>query len=323
MEGPTRTKNWLFTSYEEHESKFDGANMDYIIQQRERCPETGRLHWQGYVEFKNAVRMSRAKHHLGGNRIHVEARRGTQQQAIKYCSKSDTQEAPPTTFGQPHSNAQGQRNDLEELKQDAIAPIAEYDVALTRRSYARHIRFFRRLRYMHGRRQAAINGFNARTVVWYHGAPGLGKSRRAMYEACRAAGGVVHDVYRKPSDSKWWDGYEGQKFVIIDDIDGNGGISVGTWKRLLDGYPEQVEVKGGFVPWRAVQIWITSNYSVNDWFQQISTRIIDHVALRRRITEEVHFTGEWVPPHDSEPSDSDESIDMRQLGEDEEEEEEQ
>jgi hypothetical protein len=45
---------------------------------------------------------------------------------------------------------------------------------------------------------------------WYWGAPGLGKSH-----AVRTS---EKDLYLK-AQNKWWDGYTGQKAVLLDDFD--------------------------------------------------------------------------------------------------------
>lgn len=293
-----RRHRWCFTRFEEKEPEYDSGAMRYLVYQREQCPDTGRRHWQGYIEFTAALTMRRVKFYLGDT-CHLEIAKGDAAANTKYCTKSDSRvrETEPCIFGRPQPNHQGARADLESLRADALDESkTEYEVATTSAAYPRHMRYFQRMRYLHGQFINSKLGFSERHVTWYHGAPGLGKSRRAMYEA-RAASRDGR-IYRKPSDAKWWDGYDGENCVIIDDISGDSGMAVGTWKRLLDGFAEQIEVKHGYVPWRATHIWITSNYSPEEWFSQVSQRLIDHAALRRRITKVCAFTTEWTPPPD-------------------------
>lgn len=70
--------------------QYDGSDWRYCIAGAERCPKTGRYHWQGYAEFNKAMDLVAVKKALDCNYVHLEARRGTQEQAIAYCRKEDT-----------------------------------------------------------------------------------------------------------------------------------------------------------------------------------------------------------------------------------------
>nr|QJI53778.1 MAG: polyprotein [Hepeviridae sp.] len=63
------------------------------------------------------------------------------------------------------------------------------------------------------------------TVVYLHGARGSGKSLAAMALAvklCKALGVEYNkNIYTRPVDADFWDGYEGQRIVIMDDIGQN------------------------------------------------------------------------------------------------------
>ena len=50
---------------------------------------------------------------------------------------------------------------------------------------------------------------SAKRCLWYWGAPGTGKTRKATAEH--------PDAYKK-LQNKWWDGYQGQDVVILDDL---------------------------------------------------------------------------------------------------------
>ena len=79
----------------------DATHIQYYIFGRERAPNTGTLHLQGYVEFKKLVSYKSIKKILNNNTIHIEERRGTQEQAINYCRKEDQQ---PFQFGEPKTS---------------------------------------------------------------------------------------------------------------------------------------------------------------------------------------------------------------------------
>lgn len=55
--------------------------------------------------------------------------------------------------------------------------------------------------------------------IWLYGPPGTGKSKQAIDIADKLYG---EEPYWK-SQNKWWDGYTGQKVVLLDDLDFMGG----------------------------------------------------------------------------------------------------
>lgn len=64
--------------------------MSYFVCQLERAPNTGRLHWQGYCEFKRHQSRAGVKRALRDKTAHVEARKGSRDEAIAYCKKLAT-----------------------------------------------------------------------------------------------------------------------------------------------------------------------------------------------------------------------------------------
>lgn len=122
-----------------------------------------------------------------------------------------------------------------------------------------------------------------RSVVVYWGSTGLGKSRRAWCEA-----GL--DAYPKDPRSKFWDGYNGQEHVVIDEF--RGAIDISHMLRWLDRYPVIVEVKGSSVCLKCSKIWITSNIHPSMWYPDLDRET--YLALERRL-DITHFTVEWFP----------------------------
>lgn len=94
----------------------------------------------------------------------------------------------------------------------------------------------------------------------------------------------IHVNFTLDPNSKFWDGYQGQDFVVIDEF--RGSISISHLLRWLDRYPVIVEVKGSSVCFRASRVWITSNLDPKAWYPDADKETVD--ALMRRLTV-VHF----------------------------------
>lgn len=107
--------------------------------------------------------------------------------------------------------------------------------------------------------------------VWYWGKPGCGKSWKAYTDDPGA--------FRK-CQNKWFDGYNGEDTIILDDLDQNLlGHHLKIW---ADRYPCQGEVKGGVVNLRHKKFVVTSNYQIDKLWEQ-DTEMRD--AIKRRFKQ--------------------------------------
>ncbi|QSX73453.1 replication-associated protein [Wolvfec circovius] len=230
--------------------------------------KNGTPHLQGYISFKQKKRMLSVKALSGFSRAHLEAAKGTEKEASDYCKKGgDYLEVGAVS-------CMGQRSDLltvaETLRQTNgdLKKVAEQCPAAFIR-YGRGIRDFCGV-------MGLGKGRDWKTQVFvYIGPPGCGKTRNVMEEC----GKFGYDLYFKPR-GPWWDGYNGQEAVVLDDF--YGWIPYDELLRVCDRYPLRVPVKGGYENFTSKVLFITSNSYPEDWYssENIRGRI---EALFRRI----------------------------------------
>lgn len=118
----------------------------------------------------------------------------------------------------------------------------------------------------------------------YWGPTGTGKTHRCFAEA-------GENFFVKNSRTKWWDGYQGQPNVIIDEF--AGSIDVTYLLNWFDKYPCFAEVKGFTIPLQAINFWVTSNIDPKFWYGDITLAHRD--ALLRRLTVVEEMTEPYIP----------------------------
>lgn len=282
---PSLARRWIFVSQfpedgSVSQSRFVdisfGDSVRFSIWQLEAAPSTGKLHLQGYVEFIKPCRASGVSKQLGlaVPSPHLEVAKGTQEQNIKYCSKSDTRVAGPWEFGTRAVN--GRRKDLDEVANLIQSGSTLSEVcAVHPVPYIMYRRGIEALCTRMAYEESQV--FRELRVSVYYGTAGTGKTRRAVEESTDGGYFILDQ-----GDRVWFDGYESQDTLIIDDF--YGWIKYGMLLRILDGYQYRAEVKGGFIYARWTKVIITSNDHPDRWYQ----KFLDHggvmsPALARRI----------------------------------------
>ena len=203
---------------------------------------------------------------------HMEERKGTREQAKAYCSKDDTRIEGPWEKGNWEAGGIGTRTDLRRIKEKLDAGVSTECIAHSDEHFETWCKY-----------RGAFNEYKKirtsprtwKTEVYvYWGESGTGKSTMAQQMAPNA--------YWKTND-EYWDGYNGEEDVIIDDF--YGWIRYDIMLRLLDRYPMDVNARYGHRRLAAKRMFITSNKRPEDWYPNI----IDKKPLLRRIEHIVHY----------------------------------
>lgn len=271
-----KSRRWLFTinNYtEECIKQVELLDAEYLIYGFEVCPTTKTPHIQGYCQYRKTSRtLSEMKKRLP--RAHLEIAKGSPEANIQYCKgylkgklKAD-EENKWIERGDPPR--QGKRNDLERAQKD----LDKMDLAeFSQKHFSTYVKFHKGLeKYKYVQMKHRIE---QPIVEWIYGPTGVGKSKYAYNKG--------ESFYCK-DHTIWWDGYEQQEVIVIDDFDTRWPFR--DLLKLLDRYPYQGQIKGGYVKINSKYILITCDRSPKDLYKGILT---DHEfsQLERRITSVV------------------------------------
>lgn len=259
------SRSYCFTSFKAVDDfTYEKSKIKYIIYGVETCKKTHRLHLQGYVELKNAYRIAAVKKILNDPSVHLEKRQGTRDEAITYCRKDGV----VTEYGQ--NEGQGSRTDLKISISDAktVKDFAQKNPEL----YCRYRGGIKDL--MAWKLEDSVPEFRFVDVTVYWGATGTGKTRSVEDES-KECGNRLYTL-GKDGDRCWFDGYDGQEILHLEEF--NGWMPYSFLLRVLDGYRLRLPIKGGhtFSAW--TMVYITSNVEPSRWYSFGMTP-----ALQRRL----------------------------------------
>jgi Putative viral replication protein. len=282
------TRHYAITSfvmekYEAWETLDIKANrINYLIYQHEICPKTKRDHLQCYVEFENAGHSyDTIKKIFGDDTMHIGARWSTRENCRNYCMKGPTQQRPAKELGE--FMVQGQRNDLLAVY-EAIKAGATPTEVMDRFPVA-YMKYTKAVDRCYANINASrANSWKKVSCTVIQGAAGINKTRSVL---AKHGPENVYTLEEPTGDNLWFDGYTGQKVLLIEEF--YGGIKYNKLLKLLDGYCMRLDIKGSFVYSNWDHVYITSNNHPDTWYPN---RCPDGMtpALERRITDIVSLT---------------------------------
>lgn len=274
VERSLRVKAVLCTYFGSKNPRFTWPAIKSAAGQREVCPETKREHWQVFLYFggsERSIREIQKQCNMPG--AHIESVKGTYQQAWDYCTKAESR-IPGSTFRLgtcPAGGGQGHRGDLDQLAEAYLRD--GYD-GIPDSAIIKYHRGLDKLALVRAKPAQP----EAKTVHWYFGESGTGKS-----DTCaRSLEGKRY--FKAPPRGGWFDGYVGQQYLWIDELD-EKSYSTSELLSMLDRYAYTFPQKGSYVPCRVREIFITSHYHPRHYVEESRWP-----ELKRRITDLKKFT---------------------------------
>lgn len=230
---------------------------------QEELGDSGYRHFQICIAFSKKVSLASVTR-VFGRGVHAELTRS--EAAAAYCCKELTRVGESFELGCKPIR-RNSKTDWESVWVAAKSGDLESVPANIR------VVSYHALRAIHS--DHANPGFLDRTVKVFWGPTGTGKSHRAWNEAGISA-------FAKCPRTKFWDGYQSQDNVVIDEF--RGGIDIAHLLRWFDRYPVRLEIKGSSRPSHVERIWITSNVDPAAWYPELD--LATTAALMRRLTIE-------------------------------------
>lgn len=229
--------------------------------------ESGTPHLQGHIGFSAPRRMSAVRALFAGRNPHLEPARDVEA-SIRYCRKSgdvaiDIDKRSP-----------GRRTDIERL----ICALDEGGLMQARQDCPQVL-----IRYPAGAKLlcslADCPDRNDFRVLCFIGPAGCGKSMAAR----------TYSPYSWTSGGDWFDGYNGEATILLDDFQGDkSGLTLGLFLRLADRGQLRLPIKGSMVVARHTTLIITSNNAPHTWYPMAHMDAIDRRTWRDLGTTYTH-----------------------------------
>ena len=262
------------------------SDLRYAVFQRERAPETGTEHYQGYFEFTQPKWFTTIKKYLSkatiGVDAHIEQRRAKRTQARLYCMDEETRIS-PTYYEYGEFIEDGERTDLTDIMRDIENDISFYDLSKKHGN-----RFIRVMKWAKEYRQAYLENkykrvFRNMKVYYIYGSAGCGKTSYVFNKH------GYDDVYRTTNyEFGWIDDYNGEKVLFLDEF--RSSFKISEILDYLDGQP--IRIRGRHFNRVACYdtVYIVSNIPLTEQYTKIQqSEPTTWAAFLRRITAVYDF----------------------------------
>lgn len=228
-------------------------------------------HYQVYIQLFKQHRFKSIKDIFNDNTIHIEEQKGTNTHARNYCWKGDnnekgTDEPAEGCIYEEYGlfcEGQGSRPGMLRIKKLLDDGWEHKDIVKNDNdfiTYSKHLTFFKW--YKHTLDEEIFNKErNPIEVNVIYGSEATGKTtsirKKEGYSNC-------YKLTNPNKDNKHWNGYNGQKVLIIDDF--YSWLPLNDMLHILDNKPYRVRKLMDYEYAQWEKVYITSNISPFDWY---------------------------------------------------------
>lgn len=229
-------------------TRFEELETRYLLIAKEVGKKSGQPHLHVIATFENARSWDGMKKLFP--RANIQKMNGTHAQAREYCIKEGD------FVERGKIPQQGKRSDIIKVKEE-IADGSNMRDIIKSASNFQTIRIAETLlKYYETPRDYQP------IVKWFWGATGTGKTYQAYNEF------QEKDKYVCMDTSQWWEGYDGQEYVIIDELR-EDFMKYQQLLKLLDRYEYRIQVKGSSRQFKGRYIIITSHFHPHQLFSWV------------------------------------------------------
>ncbi len=309
-----QSRSWVFVIWTQECFLTLSSLFRFVVYQPEVCATTGRNHLQGFLQTREPLTQKQVALGLGlkvfarGSHAdpgaltyYISPARGSAQQNISYCSSGN--------YCRTHSVGDVESSfckcELAESKGRTGPPVflglatigagrpklgaSILQMAEAGQSFTQIVQSCPdQAMFSHAFIEKIVGTFgpvrSSPPIVWWlHGSTGTNKTRLAT--------AISSSFYLKAAGCKWFDGYQGQSVLVLDELRPRD-LGYPFLLQLLDRYPLRVEIKGSSCQMKSHFVVITSPNMPREFCSLAITQGDgSHLQLERRISKTVQMNG--------------------------------
>ena len=281
---PKQAKRWCYTLNNPVQPiAYNELTQDYHVY-GEEVGESGTPHYQGFVVFKNLKRFTQLKEI--NSRAHWEPARGSNKEASDYCKKDGKYHEFGTLPDEPGTKSKRVRESGNKANSDKWKEISDWAKAgklseIDNKYPKPFVNCYRNLQAIRKDHTPKVDNLADVCGIWIYGESGVGKTRLITK--------LYPDAYLKRMN-KWYDGYNGEDVIVLDDLDPSHSFMGYELKKLADRYCFLAEIKNASMYIRPKRVVVTSQYPIEAiWREDKETT----KALKRRF-KVIHATDDNI-----------------------------